>query len=141
MVLVWLWPVPATIPPLFGWSRYRLTGMLNTCCFDFVHRDIATRSFILFISTWGFFLPVTVITICYSLITRYVLILVLRKQKHCSVVVQRFKRRREASTGRQLRYSQVSESVLKSNAESPSRLDVQPKEGMRLMVRVNANVL
>lgn len=51
---------------------FDFVGFMNTCCFDFVHTDLGTRTYIIFISVYGFFFPVVVICTCYGLIMRRV---------------------------------------------------------------------
>ncbi|CAF0958412.1 unnamed protein product [Didymodactylos carnosus] len=55
-------------PPLFGWNRFILEGCLTSCTFDYIASDWKSRSFIWLLITGGFFLPLTVIVLCYILI-------------------------------------------------------------------------
>lgn len=58
------------IPPVFGWGAFVPEGFLTSCSFDYITRSPSNRSYFFFIFVLGFFLPVAVITICYSFIIR-----------------------------------------------------------------------
>ncbi len=53
--------------PLFGKNGYVLEGFLTTCSFDYIHRDLFTRSFHLALFIGGFCVPFSVFIFFYML--------------------------------------------------------------------------
>lgn len=58
------------IPPAFGWGAFVPEGFLTSCSFDYITRTSSTRSYFFYIFVLGFFLPVSIITVCYAFIIR-----------------------------------------------------------------------
>jgi r-opsin len=68
LVGAWLYGSIWIMPPLFGWNRFILEGFGTSCTFDYVSKDRWDQTFILVLTIGGFFVPLLVIVISYSII-------------------------------------------------------------------------
>ncbi|XP_015907951.2 rhodopsin, GQ-coupled [Parasteatoda tepidariorum] len=73
ILLIWIYCLLLMLPPLLGWGAFVPEGFLTSCSFDYLSRGASNRSYFFYLFTLGFFLPVTVIGICYSFIMRTIL--------------------------------------------------------------------
>nr|CCP46948.1 Ek arthropsin [Euperipatoides kanangrensis] len=67
---IWIYCLILASPPLFGWSQYVPEGFLTSCSFEYLDRNLLTRSFILYLFILGFALPCLVILFCYIFIIK-----------------------------------------------------------------------
>ncbi|CAH0386546.1 unnamed protein product [Bemisia tabaci] len=67
-VMAWIYCLLMTLPPLFGWSRYILEGFLTSCSWDYMTRTPANRAYYVYLLFFGFVIPVSIITYCYTFI-------------------------------------------------------------------------
>nr|KAG5709810.1 hypothetical protein BaRGS_032634 [Batillaria attramentaria] len=72
IVLVWVWSITWTIPPLFGWGAYIPEGFQTSCTFDYLTRNDYFRSYIMCLYICGFAVPLAAIIFCYFFIYRAV---------------------------------------------------------------------
>ncbi|CAF1086551.1 unnamed protein product [Rotaria sp. Silwood1] len=68
LACAWIYGSIWIMPPLFGWNRFILEGFGTSCTFDYVSKNLRDRSFILILTTGGFFIPFSIILFAYSLI-------------------------------------------------------------------------
>ncbi|XP_076030394.1 compound eye opsin BCRH2-like [Oratosquilla oratoria] len=59
-----------SLPPFFGWGAYVPEGILDSCSFDYLSRDVNRRSYGLCIFTFDFVIPLTVIVCSYVFIVK-----------------------------------------------------------------------
>lgn len=64
----WFYCLVCVAPPFFGLGKYVPEGLLTSCSFDYITRDIQTRVFFYMMFSMGFFVPLSVIVICYTAI-------------------------------------------------------------------------
>ncbi|XP_059469045.1 rhodopsin-like [Neocloeon triangulifer] len=67
-VVVWLYCLLMSVPPLFGWSSYVTEGFQTSCSWDYLTRTPSNRAYYVYLLTLGFVLPVGVIAYCYTFI-------------------------------------------------------------------------
>ncbi|XP_075215320.1 rhodopsin, GQ-coupled-like [Lycorma delicatula] len=67
-VFAWWYCFSLSLPPLFGWSRYIPEGFFTSCSWDYTTRTTANRAYYIYLLTFGFLIPVTIITYCYVFI-------------------------------------------------------------------------
>ncbi|XP_035205617.1 rhodopsin, GQ-coupled-like, partial [Stegodyphus dumicola] len=70
IIFIWIYCLAIMLPPLFGWGALVPEGFLTSCSFDYLSRTSLNRSYFIYIFIFGFFLPITIITICYAFIIR-----------------------------------------------------------------------
>lgn len=70
---VWVFSFLLVTPPLFGWSSYILEGVQTSCTFDYLTRQPEDIAFTLLLFIAGFCLPLSIVVVCYALITVHVL--------------------------------------------------------------------
>lgn len=70
IIIIWIYCFITMLPPLFGWGAFVPEGFLTSCSFDYITRTYSNRSYFFYIFILGFFLPITIITICYGFIMR-----------------------------------------------------------------------
>ncbi|KAJ8317862.1 hypothetical protein KUTeg_002953 [Tegillarca granosa] len=63
---IWMYSLIWSISPVLGWSRYHLEGVLTSCTFNFLSRDVITRSFIFSITIGEFVIPILIIIWAYA---------------------------------------------------------------------------
>ena len=64
----WMLSIGWSLPPLFGWSRYRPEGLGTTCSFDYFLRGGVDEYFLICVVCGAFVCPLCIISICYILI-------------------------------------------------------------------------
>ncbi|ODN00900.1 Compound eye opsin BCRH1 [Orchesella cincta] len=64
-VLIWVLSLGLVIPPFVGWSKYVIEGVGTSCSWDYTSRDFRNRVYYIFLLTFGFFVPVSIIIISY----------------------------------------------------------------------------
>ncbi|BES87196.1 7 transmembrane receptor (rhodopsin family) [Nesidiocoris tenuis] len=69
----WLYCSCLTLPPVFGWSKYTVEGVLTSCSWDYMTRSWDNTLFYLYLLGFGFFFPMSVILYCYTFIISAVL--------------------------------------------------------------------
>ncbi|VDM26538.1 unnamed protein product [Toxocara canis] len=70
-LLVFGYSLAVTVPPLLGWSRYRLVEEnIFYCGFDCVTDDFESRSYLVYLFVNAYAIPCIAITTCYTLIYR-----------------------------------------------------------------------
>ncbi|XP_024084814.1 rhodopsin, GQ-coupled-like [Cimex lectularius] len=62
----WIYCTSLVTPPLFGWSRYTLEGLLTSCSWDYTTKTVSNTVYYLYLLGFGFIVPVAVITYCYT---------------------------------------------------------------------------
>ncbi|KAL8565511.1 hypothetical protein ACOMHN_049487 [Nucella lapillus] len=72
IMLVWVWSIAWSVPPLFGWGAYIPEGFQTSCTFDYLTRNDYFRSYILCLYIFGFAVPLAIILFCYYFIFRAV---------------------------------------------------------------------
>lgn len=72
IIVVWIWSLASSLPPLFGWGRYIPEGFQTSCTFDYLTRTDNNRTYIFFLYLFGFAVPLGVIFMAYGLIIRAV---------------------------------------------------------------------
>lgn len=65
-LITWIYSFLLAVPPLFGFSQYKLEGYEISCSFDHLSRDRLTRSYIFYLFWGGLILPVCLITFSYA---------------------------------------------------------------------------
>ena len=70
IVVVWIWSLLWSVPPIFGWGRYIPEGFQTSCTFDYLTRTNTNRSFIFCLYICGFVTPLMIIAVAYFLIIK-----------------------------------------------------------------------
>lgn len=68
--VAWLYGVLCMLPPLLGWNRFVLSAARISCCPDWSGKSISDTVYNLLLVFFGFFAPLTAMTICYYKIYR-----------------------------------------------------------------------
>lgn len=79
--MIWLVSLLLAIPPIFGWGRYILEPDGIFPCFDYFSKSLNNITYILYLFTGGYIIPLCVISSCYIQ-----MILILQKTRdnpHC----------------------------------------------------------
>lgn len=63
---IWLYATIVSTPPLFGWGRYVQDVYPASCTFDFYTHDRNSQTFMIYLLTVGFLLPVIVMSTLYG---------------------------------------------------------------------------
>lgn len=63
ILLIWVYALSMTLPPLFGWGYYVMDGHLTYCSFDFLIQNFENRTYNIYLFSFGFFIPLAMI--CY----------------------------------------------------------------------------
>jgi len=67
----WAYALMMAIGPFFGWGKYNLEGILDSCSFDFLTRDdFMIRSYGMALLTFNFMIPVAIIAGAYIMIVQ-----------------------------------------------------------------------
>lgn len=45
IMFCWIYAIGWSIPPFVGWGKYIPEGILNSCSFDYLTRDVQVREF------------------------------------------------------------------------------------------------
>uniref|UniRef100_A0A4W3ICZ5 Opsin 4xb n=1 Tax=Callorhinchus milii TaxID=7868 RepID=A0A4W3ICZ5_CALMI len=72
IILVWLYSLAWSLPPLLGWSSYIPEGLMTSCTWDYVTNSPSNRSYTLMLCCFVFFVPLIVISYCYICMFRAV---------------------------------------------------------------------
>ncbi|XP_063840017.1 LOW QUALITY PROTEIN: melanopsin-A-like [Scylla paramamosain] len=64
----WAYAAVWCCPPLLGWNQYVLEGFLTSCTFDYLTEEPWSRIYVFLLFVFAYVVPLTVITVCYSLI-------------------------------------------------------------------------
>ncbi|KAF8795597.1 Rhodopsin like protein [Argiope bruennichi] len=71
--IVWLYCLSLVLPPIaLGWGAFVPEGFLTSCSFDYLSRTRSNRAYFFFLFSFGFFLPITLIGVCYTFILQTV---------------------------------------------------------------------
>lgn len=63
--LIWILGLFLVFPPFVGWSKFVVEGIGTSCSWDYTSRDYRNRLYYIFLLTFGFIIPVSVIIISY----------------------------------------------------------------------------
>ncbi|XP_065568497.1 melanopsin-B-like isoform X2 [Artemia franciscana] len=66
-IFLWAYVFILVIPPFFGWSSYHDEGIGTSCSWDYTSRTWNNRSYYFFLLTFGFIIPLIVITVSYGI--------------------------------------------------------------------------
>lgn len=66
VLVTWLYAFALAVPPLLGWGDYITDGYKISCCFDYLSRNPENRSFIFYLFTGGFGVPLAIILVSYT---------------------------------------------------------------------------
>jgi len=72
VLFTWAYAVGVSIPPLFGWGKFTLEGILDSCSFDYLSRDWNNLSFGTFLFVFCYCIPLTIIMYAYVFIVKTV---------------------------------------------------------------------
>jgi hypothetical protein len=70
VIVSWFYAMIWSILPFFGPHQYVTEGFQTSCSFDYISQDYYTRSILMIMTVFGFIIPVIIITISYSMITK-----------------------------------------------------------------------
>lgn len=70
IIVVWIWSLVWSVPPIFGWGAYIPEGFQTSCTFDYLTRETHVTTFIIGMYIGGFVLPLIIIAASYILIWR-----------------------------------------------------------------------
>jgi hypothetical protein len=70
VIVSWFYAMIWSILPFFGPHQYVTEGFQTSCTFDYISQDYYTRSILMIMTVFGFIIPVIIITISYSMITK-----------------------------------------------------------------------
>ncbi|XP_066304356.1 melanopsin [Branchiostoma lanceolatum] len=65
ILLLWVWSLVWSLPPLFGWGAYVSEGFGTSCSFDYMTPKLSFHIFTYFIFFTMYFIPLGVIIYCY----------------------------------------------------------------------------
>ncbi|CAH3107798.1 unnamed protein product [Pocillopora meandrina] len=68
---IWLYAIVLTIPPAMGWNKFIPIPSRVSCHPDWYSQDLSSRSYIIYLVTFGFFIPLVIILGSYGGIYRY----------------------------------------------------------------------
>ena len=68
----WAFGLFWSVVPLFGKNQYVLEGYKTACSFDYIDRSIFSRTVMVSMNIFGFFLPIIIILLCYAFILFYI---------------------------------------------------------------------
>lgn len=70
ILMVWIWSLIWSVPPIFGWGAYIPEGFQTSCTFDYLTRTMSNRAYIIGMYVGSFVLPLFAIVICYIMILK-----------------------------------------------------------------------
>uniref|UniRef100_A0A8D3DGA1 Opsin 4b n=1 Tax=Scophthalmus maximus TaxID=52904 RepID=A0A8D3DGA1_SCOMX len=70
LAVAWVYSMGWSLPPFFGWSAYVPEGMMTSCSWDYMTFTPSVRSYTMLLFTFVFFIPLSIIIICYCCIFR-----------------------------------------------------------------------
>lgn len=68
IIVVWIWSLVWSVPPIFGWGAYIPEGFQTSCTFDYLTRETHVTTFIIGMYIGGFVFPLFIIVVSYVLI-------------------------------------------------------------------------
>lgn len=69
---IWLYAILLTIPPAMGWNRYIPIPSRVSCHPDWYSQELSDQSYIIYLVTFGFFIPLIIIILSYAGVYRYI---------------------------------------------------------------------
>jgi len=72
VLFTWAYAIAVSCPPLFGWGRFTLEGILDSCSFDYLSLDFNNRSFGTFLFVFCYCIPLSIIMYAYIFIVKTV---------------------------------------------------------------------
>jgi len=72
VLFTWAYAVGVSTPPLYGWGRFTLEGILDSCSFDYLSLDFNNRSFGTFLFVFCYCIPLSIIMYAYIFIVKTV---------------------------------------------------------------------
>ncbi|KAF5399401.1 RHO G-protein coupled receptor [Paragonimus heterotremus] len=72
LVIIWIWALLWSMPPLLGIGRYIAEGFHTSCTFDYISTDLENMLFNAGMYIFGFSVPVLIIIFCYYQIVKTV---------------------------------------------------------------------
>jgi len=72
VLFIWAYALAVSTPPLYGWGKYNLEGILVSCSFDYLSRDWNNRSFGTFLFVSCYCVPLSIILYAYIFIFKTV---------------------------------------------------------------------
>jgi len=72
VLFIWIYAVAVSTPPMWGWGKFTLEGIMDSCSFDYLSRDWNNLSFGTFLVTFCYCLPLSVIMYAYIFIVKTV---------------------------------------------------------------------
>ncbi|XP_075999722.1 melanopsin-A-like [Genypterus blacodes] len=70
LAAAWLYSMGWSLPPFFGWSAYVPEGLMTSCSWDYMTFTPSVRSYTMLLFTFVFFIPLSIIILCYCCIFR-----------------------------------------------------------------------
>uniref|UniRef100_G1KFV4 G-protein coupled receptors family 1 profile domain-containing protein n=1 Tax=Anolis carolinensis TaxID=28377 RepID=G1KFV4_ANOCA len=68
LLLIWLWSLIWTLPPLFGWSSYEVEGIASNCALAWHRKDWKSRSYHLSLFVVCFLVPFILMSLSYGML-------------------------------------------------------------------------
>jgi len=72
VLFTWAYAIAVSTPPMFGWGRFTLEGILDSCSFDYLSLDFNNRSFGTFLFVFCYCIPLSIIMYAYIFIVKTV---------------------------------------------------------------------
>merc|ERR1712215_271130 len=72
VTFIWVYATAVSTPPLWGWGKFILEGILDSCSFDYLTRDFNNRSFGTFLFVFCYCIPLATILYAYFFIVKAV---------------------------------------------------------------------
>ncbi|CAL8073880.1 unnamed protein product [Orchesella dallaii] len=67
VAFIWAYALGVVLPPLLKvWNRFSPEGLLTTCSFDYMNDNTWDKSFVIFIFTCAYVIPLLILILCYS---------------------------------------------------------------------------
>ncbi|XP_008298630.1 melanopsin-A-like [Stegastes partitus] len=70
VAVAWVYSMGWSLPPFFGWSAYVPEGLMTSCSWDYMTFTPSVRSYTMLLFTFVFFIPLSIIIVCYCCIFR-----------------------------------------------------------------------
>nr|QIW86026.1 opsin M9 [Neogonodactylus oerstedii] len=70
ILFCWIYAIGWSLPPFFGWGAYIPEGILDSCSFDYLTRDVNHRSYGLCIFAFDYCVPLATIVFAYVFIVK-----------------------------------------------------------------------
>lgn len=62
---IWFYALAMSVPPMLGWGDYVKDAYWASCTFDFYSKNLNSKSYLVFLLSFGFILPCSCIVTCY----------------------------------------------------------------------------